>query len=96
MKIEQQPQLPKTLRPIVCIGGGGIMRDAHLPAYRKIRFSGRSIGKMRHLFGPLVNAPNTPKGHRVSLLMIVCRSLGRARSTVWLSVGPYRVQSGTR
>ena len=56
----------------------------------------RSIGKMRHLFGPLVNAPNTPKGHRVSLLIIVCRSLGRARSTVWLSVGPYRVQSGTR
>ena len=67
---------------------------------RSAVFSGmtalESIGKMRHLFGPLVNAPNTPKGHRVSLLMIVCRSLGRARSTVWLSVGPYRVQSGTR
>ena len=38
MIIEQQPQLPKTLRPIVCIGGGGIMRDAHLPAYRKSGF----------------------------------------------------------
>ena len=36
-----------------------------------------------------------PRG-RVSLLMIVCRSFDRARSTVWLSVGPWRVQSGTR
>ena len=30
--------MPKQNRPIVCIGAGGIMRDAHLPAYRKASF----------------------------------------------------------
>jgi predicted dehydrogenase len=30
--------LPETTRPIVIIGAGGIMRDAHLPAYRKAGF----------------------------------------------------------
>lgn len=29
---------PKTARPIVMIGSGGIVRDAHLPAYRKAGF----------------------------------------------------------
>jgi predicted dehydrogenase len=29
---------PKTARPIVMIGAGGIVRDAHLPAYRKAGF----------------------------------------------------------
>ena len=38
MKIQQQPQLPRNPRPIVCIGAGGIMRDAHLPAYQKCGF----------------------------------------------------------
>jgi predicted dehydrogenase len=36
--ITQQHPLPKTPRPIVCLGAGGIMRDAHLPAYSKANF----------------------------------------------------------
>ena len=44
----------------------------------------------------LLSMRRTHPGGRVSLLMIVCRSFDRARSTVWLSVGPWRVQSGTR
>lgn len=33
------PVLPETPRPIVVLGAGGIVRDAHLPAYRKAGFS---------------------------------------------------------
>ena len=29
---------PKVARPIVMIGSGGIVHDAHLPAYRKAGF----------------------------------------------------------
>lgn len=32
------PVLPRTARPIVVIGAGGIVRDAHLPAYRLAGF----------------------------------------------------------
>jgi len=32
------PELPEKPRPIVVIGAGGIVRDAHLPAYRKAGF----------------------------------------------------------
>jgi hypothetical protein len=38
MEITQQPQLPRNTRPIVCIGGGDIMYDAQLPAYKKTGF----------------------------------------------------------
>ena len=31
-------ELPKNPRPIVILGAGGIVRDAHLPAYRKARY----------------------------------------------------------
>jgi predicted dehydrogenase len=31
-------ELPRTPRPIVILGAGGIVRDAHLPAYRKAGF----------------------------------------------------------
>jgi predicted dehydrogenase len=34
----QKPALPRVPRPIVVIGAGGIVRDAHLPAYRKAGF----------------------------------------------------------
>src|SRR5574337_2033279 len=37
-KLTQTPPLPKKPRPIVIIGAGGIVRDAHLPAYRKCGF----------------------------------------------------------
>src|SRR5579862_7177977 len=33
--LRQQHPLPSTPRPIVIIGAGGIVTDAHLPAYRK-------------------------------------------------------------
>ncbi|MGW7684018.1 Gfo/Idh/MocA family protein [Kribbella sp. NPDC054772] len=35
--------LPKNPRPIVLVGAGGIVRDAHLPAYRKAGFEVASI-----------------------------------------------------
>ena len=36
--IGQTPDLPRRRRPIVGIGAGGIVRDAHLPAYRLAGF----------------------------------------------------------
>lgn len=36
--IPYQQDLPKTPRPIIVIGAGGIVRDAHLPAYQKAGF----------------------------------------------------------
>ncbi len=38
MEIPYKPVLPDTRMPIVIIGAGGIVRDAHLPAYRKAGF----------------------------------------------------------
>lgn len=35
----QHPVLPRTPRPIVLIGAGGIVKDAHLPAYRLAGFN---------------------------------------------------------
>ena len=35
---DYRPRLPKGRRPIMIIGAGGIVRDAHLPAYRKAGF----------------------------------------------------------
>src|SRR5918911_5232592 len=37
-QIVQTPAMPRSPRPIVLIGAGGIVRDAHLPAYRKAGF----------------------------------------------------------
>lgn len=34
MPLPCQPELPKSPRPIVVLGAGGIVNDAHLPAYR--------------------------------------------------------------
>jgi predicted dehydrogenase len=41
--IAQAPALPRTPRPIVLIGAGGIAKDAHLPAYKLAGFSVASI-----------------------------------------------------
>lgn len=38
MSLRQNYPLPTTPRPIVVIGAGGIVNDAHLPAYRKAGF----------------------------------------------------------
>jgi predicted dehydrogenase len=37
-KIRQTPDMPKKPRPIISLGAGGIVRDAHLPAYQKAGF----------------------------------------------------------
>lgn len=36
--LRQAAELPKSPRPIVILGAGGIVRDAHLPAYQKLGF----------------------------------------------------------
>jgi predicted dehydrogenase len=41
--IQQQPALPRLPRPITIIGAGGIVKDAHLPAYRKAGFEVQAI-----------------------------------------------------
>ncbi|SMD03677.1 Gfo/Idh/MocA family protein [Pedobacter nyackensis] len=38
MEIIYKPQLPETTHPIIIIGAGGIVADAHLPAYKKAGF----------------------------------------------------------
>jgi predicted dehydrogenase len=43
MNIEYKPVLPQHPFPIVIIGAGGIVNDAHLPAYRKAGFHGIGI-----------------------------------------------------
>src|SRR3569833_2316355 len=39
MNIEYKPVLPQHPFPIVIIGAGGIVNDAHLPAYKKAGFN---------------------------------------------------------
>jgi len=41
--INYQTVLPKSSLPIVIIGAGGIVKDAHLPAYRKAGFEVHGI-----------------------------------------------------
>lgn len=43
MEINQQPKLPKSPLPIVIIGAGGIIKDAHLPAYTMANFKVKGI-----------------------------------------------------
>jgi len=38
MIIPYKPDLPETVQPIIIIGAGGIVSDAHLPAYKKAGF----------------------------------------------------------
>ncbi|MGA9637909.1 Gfo/Idh/MocA family oxidoreductase, partial [Flavobacterium sp.] len=39
MDINYKPELPLENRPIYIIGAGGIVRDAHLPAYKSVGFT---------------------------------------------------------
>lgn len=39
MNIQYKPILPQKQRPIIIIGAGGIVKDAHMPAYRKAGFN---------------------------------------------------------
>lgn len=38
LTVSQSPALPRTVRPIAVIGAGGIVKNAHLPAYRLANF----------------------------------------------------------
>jgi len=38
MRITYKPQLPETKQPVIIIGAGGIVKDAHLPAYKQAGF----------------------------------------------------------
>ena len=38
MSIDYSNIIPKTVQPIILIGAGGIVHDAHMPAYRKAGF----------------------------------------------------------
>ena len=38
MKLQYEQQLPEKPRPVVIIGAGGIVNDAHMPAYRQAGF----------------------------------------------------------
>ena len=54
MKILYRPLLPETSMPIIIIGAGGIVGDAHLPAYKKAGFpvlgiTNRTKGKAEKL-----------------------------------------------
>ena len=41
--LRQRPDLPGSPSPIVSIGAGGIVRDSHLPAYRKAGWAVASV-----------------------------------------------------
>lgn len=41
--IKYKPELPRTVQPIIIIGAGGIVADAHLPAYRIAGFKVHGI-----------------------------------------------------
>ncbi|MBB5437832.1 putative dehydrogenase [Pedobacter sp. AK017] len=43
MEIIYQPVLPESIQPIIIIGAGGIVADAHLPAYKKAGFAVQGI-----------------------------------------------------
>jgi predicted dehydrogenase len=43
MDLKQKTELPKNPLPIVIIGAGGIVRDAHLPAYEMVNFKVKGI-----------------------------------------------------
>ena len=42
-KLSQTWDMPSKLTPIVIVGAGGIVNDAHLPAYKKARFKVKGI-----------------------------------------------------
>lgn len=57
MNAKQQVELPKNPLPIVIIGAGGIVKDAHLPAYKLANFKVRGIyDKIREKADTLQNA----------------------------------------
>ncbi|WP_209332216.1 Gfo/Idh/MocA family protein [Lunatimonas salinarum] len=61
MDFNQAPVLPKNKKPIVIIGAGGIVADAHLPAYRKAGFEVLGIyDRLPEKAGKLATQYNIP------------------------------------
>src|SRR5271169_3300915 len=72
--LRQSWPLPSTPRPIVVIGAGSIVRDAHLPVYRRLNFPVAGIYDVNvdaaseraeafgipHVFATLEEAAQTP------------------------------------
>jgi predicted dehydrogenase len=62
MQIPYKPILPVTSMPIVIIGAGGIVNDAHLPAYKKAGFNVVGIiNRTKSKAETLASAFNIPK-----------------------------------
>jgi len=62
MQLEYKPLLPKNSYPIVIIGAGGIVADAHLPAYKKAGFNAIGItNRTRARAEDLASRFNIPK-----------------------------------
>jgi len=62
MQISYKPELPKTKQPIIIIGASGIVKDAHLPAYKMAGFevfgiTNRTTAKAK-VFAEEFNIPN--------------------------------------
>ncbi|MDA9317439.1 Gfo/Idh/MocA family oxidoreductase [Puniceicoccaceae bacterium] len=62
--IDCKPQLPQEKRPIYIIGAGGIVKDAHLPAYKQADFTVAGItNRTRARAEALAEAYNIPELH---------------------------------
>lgn len=62
MQISYKPALPETKQPIIIIGASGIVKDAHLPAYKMAGFevfgiTNRTVAKAKD-FAEKFNIPN--------------------------------------
>ena len=81
IQIQYGHEMPKHKRPIVSIGAGGIMKDAHLPAYQKAGFEVAGITdlntqKARDLANTF-NIPNVYTWRLASQGVVPCRASTR-------------------
>ena len=71
MEINYKPELPKEKRPIYIVGAGGIVKDAHLPAYKKAGFLVEGItNRTRKRAEDLAATFNIPKVYDSAAQMI--------------------------
>ena len=71
MEINYKPELPKEKRPIYIVGAGGIVKDAHLPAYKKAGFLVEGItNRTRQRAEDLAATFNIPKVYDSAAQMI--------------------------
>jgi len=62
MELNYKPEMPRKPRPIIIIGAGGIVNDAHLPAYKKAGFEVAGItNRTRSKAEKLANQFGIPK-----------------------------------